>query len=86
LISDVAFSGLAEWIAVRNRLAESAVVRKTEVLSLSRSRARIELHYVGSESALRLALAQRDLLLAPDAGVWTLSLRRPEQGASPSSP
>lgn len=86
LVSEVAFEGLTEWIAVRNRLAESASVRKAEVLSLSRSRARVELHFVGSESTLRLALAQRDLVLAPQGGTWTLTLRRSDQEPTPRAP
>jgi hypothetical protein len=76
LVADVSFNAIADWVAIRDRLTSSALVRKAEVLSLSRSRARVELRYAGSESALRLALAQRDLLLNQEGAGWSLSLRR----------
>jgi hypothetical protein len=50
------------------------------VLNLSRNRAQLELHFIGSESGLRLALAQKDLVLDRDNAGWQLSLRR---GAAP---
>ncbi len=75
LVAEAAFTAIADWVAIRDRLSGSAMVRRTEVLSLSRNRARIELRYVGSEAALRLALAQRDLLLNQDGAGWSLSLR-----------
>lgn len=76
LVTNVVFSALGDWVAMRNRLAETAMVRRMEVLSLSRNRAEVELHYIGSESGLRLALAQKDLVLDRDAAGWALSLRR----------
>jgi len=76
LVANVSYKDLAEWVDVRQRLADTAVVRKTEIVSLSRGGARIELRYVGSPSALRLALAQKDLVLAQDGDVWALSRRQ----------
>jgi hypothetical protein len=76
LVTDVVFNALADWVAVRDRLAETAMVRRTEVLQLSRNRAQLELHFIGSESALRLALAQKDLVLDRDAAGWQLTLGR----------
>jgi hypothetical protein len=76
LVANVSYKDLAEWVDVRQRLADTAVVRKTEIVSLSRSGARVELRYVGSPSALRLALAQKDLVLAQDGDIWALSLRQ----------
>lgn len=76
LVADATFGAIADWVAIRDRLSGAAMVRKAEVLSLSRNRARVELFYVGSEAALRLALAQRDLLLNQAVDGWTLSLRQ----------
>jgi hypothetical protein len=76
LVTEVVFATLGDWVAMRDRLAETAMVRRTEVLSLSRNRAQVELHYIGAESGLRLALAQKDLVLDRDAAGWELSLRR----------
>lgn len=75
LTADVSFAGVEDWVMLRRRLAEAAVVRKADILSLSRGRARIELHYVGTESGLRLALAQKDLLLERGGTGWELRLR-----------
>ena len=76
LVAEATFGAIGDWVAIRDRLSGSALVRKAEVLSLSRNRAQVELRFVGSEAALRLALAQRDLLLNQDGVGWTLSLRR----------
>jgi hypothetical protein len=46
------------------------------VLNLSRNRAQLDLHYIGTESGLRLTLAQKDLVLDRDNAGWRLSLRR----------
>jgi hypothetical protein len=76
LVTGVEFGALSEWVAMRDRLAETAMVRKAELLQLSRNRAQLELHFIGSESALRLTLAQKDLLLNRDATGWQLTLGR----------
>jgi hypothetical protein len=87
LVTDVVFSALSDWVAMRDRLAETAMVRRTEVLRLSRNRAQLELHFIGSESALRLALAQKDLVLDRDAAGWQLRLGRAGgQNRPPSRP
>lgn len=76
LVTEVVFASLGDWVAMRDRIAETAMIRRTEVLNLSRSRAQLELHFIGSESGLRLALAQKDLILDRDNAGWQLSLRR----------
>jgi hypothetical protein len=76
LVTGVEFGALSDWVAMRDRLAETAMVRKAELLQLSRNRAQLELHFIGSESALRLTLAQKDLLLNRDATGWQLTLGR----------
>lgn len=87
LVTEVVFNALGDWVAVRDRLAETAMVRKAEVLHLSRNRAQIELRFIGSESALRLALAQKDLMLDEDTAGWRLSLRRAgDQTQTPKRP
>jgi hypothetical protein len=76
LVTDVVFAALGDWVALRDRLADTAMIRRTEVLNLSRNRAQLELHYIGTESGLRLALAQKDLVLDHDTAGWQLTLRR----------
>ncbi|HEX6978160.1 MAG TPA: DUF2066 domain-containing protein [Alphaproteobacteria bacterium] len=87
LTANVSFAGVEDWVMLRRRLAEAAVIRKADILSLSRGRAQVELHYIGTESGLRLALAQKDLLLERDGAGWELRLRPTSgEGQAPSRP
>ena len=73
LSATVPLSGLAEWVAMRKRLGETALVQEVELESLSRSSAQVVLHYLGDASQLATELAQRDLDLAEsEDGFWTL--------------
>lgn len=79
----VPIRGLADWLKVRRRLSQVAVVRKTVLVLLSRDEARINIHYMGEPEQLILALEQSDLLLSGDGGNWVLNLlRRPAAGKS----
>jgi len=70
----VPIGGLADWLAVRARLGRVAVVRRFDLVLLSRDEARINLHYLGDIDQLTLALAQADLILTEQNGEWTLGL------------
>lgn len=75
-----AVSGLEEWTALRRKLAEIGMIRRQDLVSLSRGEAEIVLWYAGQPEQLRLALAQRGLTLANDplasgGAVWRLSPR-----------
>jgi hypothetical protein len=75
----VAYGTIGDWVAIQKRLAELPHVRRTEIISLSRSEAVVDIAYLGDENQLRLALAQRDLELtaaplAPSGIPWRLSL------------
>ncbi len=56
-------ASLAEWTEIRRRLSGIGLVRKAEVVQLTRQEGRIALTYVGETGQLRSALAQRDLEL-----------------------
>jgi hypothetical protein len=78
----VDYSDITEWVAIRQRLADLAVIRRSDVMSLTRREAVMDLVYVGDENQLRVVLAQRDLELAPvtvaDSGPsWRLTLTAP---------
>ena len=81
---------LNSWLAVRRRLAATTAVRSSQLLSLDRHGARIELHYVGSPDQLRVGLAQNNLSLSGSDPDWVLqqggnTLRdTPAPRASPS--
>ena len=63
---------LNSWLAVRQRLAATTAVRSSQLLSLDRHGARVELHYVGSPEQLRVGLAQNNLNLSGNDPDWVL--------------
>jgi hypothetical protein len=82
LTARVPVQSLADWVAVRDRLSGIPAVRGSRLVSLDRSEARVEIHYVGDPEQLRSALAQRDLELAGADPDWVLQRR----GAPPPPP
>lgn len=71
----VPISDLQGWIAVRDRLKGMPEIPRSELLSIDRQEARVALHYVGDPTQLRVALAQRDLILSGDDPDWVLQRR-----------
>jgi hypothetical protein len=67
--------GLADWLAVRDRLKGVPTVKRSDILTIDRQAARVEIHYLGDPARLRLALAQRDLVLDGSEDAWTLRPR-----------
>ena len=63
---------LNSWLAVRQRLAATTAVRSSQLLSLDRHSARVELRYVGSPEQLRVGLAQNNLSLSGGDPDWVL--------------
>lgn len=80
LKATVSFARLEEWLEARRRLGQVATIARSDVVTLSRSGADLDLVYYGDPSTLAAALAQRGLLLGGTApsGPWTISL-----GAAP---
>jgi hypothetical protein len=81
LVVSVPAASLDAWLAVRQRLAATAAVQGTQLISLDRHGARLELHYVGSADQLRVALAQNNLDLSGSDPDWVL-----QQGGVRASP
>jgi hypothetical protein len=50
-------------------------VRSSQLMSIDRGGAKVEIHYVGDPAQLRLALAQRDLELSGSDPDWVLRQR-----------
>lgn len=72
----VNFDDIGQWVAIRRRLADLALIRRTDIMSLTRRQAVLNIVYIGDDNQLRLALAQRDLELvqapapaAPEPGM-----------------
>ena len=63
LTAAVPLNSLADWIAVRDRLKGVPTVKRSDIVTLGKQNARVEIHYLGDPAQLRLALAQRDLVL-----------------------
>lgn len=70
----VPISSLAEWTEIRRRLSGIGLVRKTDVLQVTRQEGRITITYVGEAAQLRSALAQRELELVEGTGEVVLRL------------
>jgi hypothetical protein len=79
---------LNSWLAVRQRLAATTAVRSSQLLSLDRHGARVELHYVGSPDQLRVGLAQNNLNLSGSDPDWILQRggNAPRETPAPSAP
>lgn len=61
----VNYDDISQWVGIRRRLDDLALIRRTDLVSLTRSQAVVDISYIGDDSQLRLALAQRDLALVP---------------------
>lgn len=79
LVATVPIGQLSDWVGVRERLAGVPSIQRSILVSLDRSAARVELHYVGDLAQLRAALAQRDLSLNGADPDWVLQ----RSGAAP---
>jgi Uncharacterized protein conserved in bacteria (DUF2066) len=80
LTATVPISGLADWIAVRDRLAAVPAVRKVDLLSLNRQQAKIAITYSGTPEQLKSSLADADLDLGGGDPTWQV---RPSDAARP---
>ncbi|MDA0998323.1 MAG: DUF2066 domain-containing protein [Proteobacteria bacterium] len=66
----VPIGGLADWLAVQRQLAQIGVIKRTEIVLMSRQEVRVNLHYVGHPDQLGTALEQVDLSLNQEGGEW----------------
>jgi len=69
----LSISGLKNWISLRARLRSVAVVRRAEIVLLSKDEVRLNLHYFGETKQLVLALEQADLKLVQEEASWVLA-------------
>ena len=78
LVAAVPLAGLRDWVEIRSRLRSAEPLSQATLVSISRREATVRLSYYGASDQLRLALAQRDLLLEDGSGNWTLRRIPPE--------
>ncbi len=69
------FTSLADWIKLRDRLAEVPAIRRSEILRLSHRDAQILLDFYGEPAQLAIALAQKEIDLRQREGFWELALK-----------
>lgn len=70
----VPLENLGQWIVLRRRLRKVAAIERFELHELTRTAARIVVHYLGDAGQLAVAMAQRDLKLAKEQGFWVVRL------------
>lgn len=70
----VPIGSLAEWAEIRRRLSAIGLVRKADVLQVTRQEGRVAVTYVGETAQLKSALAQRELELVEGEGEAVLRL------------
>lgn len=68
-------NSLAEWVQVRGRINAVSSVRRTRLVSFSKTQARLVVNFVGSVEQLRIALAQNDLGLEQSNSEWMINPR-----------
>ncbi len=68
----VPVTDLKEWLSIRNRLGNVALVDQVDVQAMTRDRVQITIHYAGAEDQLRLAMGQHNLAFTQQNGVWVL--------------
>lgn len=66
----VPITGLEDWLAVKKQLAGVGIIRRQEVVLISRDQVRLNLFYVGGLDQLNTALEQNNLSLLQEAGDW----------------
>jgi hypothetical protein len=72
LVADISLSELRQWVEMRERLRKIAFLQRWQLVAVSRRNASVQLTYYGDAEQLRIALAQRDLVLEQGAVNWTL--------------
>ena len=76
LAVDIPLVDLADWLDIRSRLVDLALVRKAEIAALSPNFARVVLHYLGDVRHLAAALAYSGLELVDEGDLWVLRRSR----------
>jgi len=71
----IRIAGLGDWLEIKNRLADVAVIRKTDLVIVSLAEVRANLHYIGEPEQLALALEQADLAIVRDGDGWVLQTK-----------
>lgn len=76
LVAVVRLADLREWVEIRRQLRSTAFLKGLQLIAANRREVAVRLSYYGPAAQLRVALAQRDLVLEQAAGSWLLKSSR----------
>lgn len=68
----VPVSDLNDWLGIRGRLVNVALIEQVDIQAMTRDRVQIILRFAGDEEQLRFAMGQHDLNLSQQDGVWVI--------------
>ncbi len=83
LVAEVALADLRQWVEMRRKLQGIAFLQNWQLMAMSRRTATVRLTYYGDAEQLRIALAQRDLILEQAAVDWILRDSREARAIAP---
>jgi hypothetical protein len=66
----VPIGGLTDWLQIKKQLASIGIIRRTEIVLLSREQVRVNVHFAGGAEQLTTALEQANLSLLQESGEW----------------
>ncbi|MCD6074920.1 MAG: hypothetical protein K0Q70_1803, partial [Rhodospirillales bacterium] len=72
MVAEMPLKSLGEWVEAQKRFREVALIQRVDLVLMSREEARFNVFYLGDASQLKMALAQKDLVLTEGEGSWTL--------------
>ena len=76
LSAAVPIESLQDWVEVNCRLHSVAVIERVDLVLISRNEANINVFYLGGDVQLSLALAQADMSLEKEEGIWILRFQQ----------
>lgn len=84
LIAMIALTDLRQWVEMRRKLQGIAFLQRWQLVAMTRRSASVRLTYYGDAEQLRVALAQRDLVLEQGAVDWLLRDLRQARADAPA--
>jgi hypothetical protein len=66
---------LTEWVDAKRRLKNVAVIENSELVLISRTEVRLNIHFIGDTQQLKLALDQVGIILKEQDGSWIMLLQ-----------
>lgn len=68
----IPITGLADWLAMKDQLGRIGIIRRAEIVLMSREQVRVNVHFAGDAEQLMTALEQANLSLLQEAGEWVV--------------